>query len=503
MQHLNRFKKLIFPLLLVVILSCEDDFEAPGDANFSDPVTTRNKETIQIGDFISYADLSQGVVERVWTIPESSEFVGGTEGLNSDESVVFVRFREPGTYQVRLQSTLRDSTMSIDSLFNATVLDTITAAAGYALSELEADADIFAPVGEPISIEAGNTVYFRDLSVGDPNTHEWIFEGAAEEMVGPGEKDSVASPLYKKLGTFDVTLISSRENPFGRPDTLVLEDFISVVPSSLPVDIVSVLETDDAVIEVAMSRGIDAATLTNAISAFTLVVDSTAVTIGSISIDPDDESILRIVPETDIKNSQTATLQYSQGGIVSTDAYEIDDFGPLNVAIYKNNIFTLGDFEDGVLSPNWGEPFGTEPSNVIAEVTSDDAFSGDFSLKLTLPNSPQNNVVVQSAGITTSVESGANYVLEYSYRFVGSWSGGEWNFRFQPANDWSDDLRMWNGNCCGSVLDGEWHTKRHVYSTTSAAWEDLKLHFQMIGSEGSEYIMYLDNIQLYVDEPVE
>ncbi|MCJ8163282.1 hypothetical protein MKJ04_00400 [Pontibacter sp. E15-1] len=496
----NLYKIAALLLLAMGINACEKEYEVPG-GSFADPVVSRSKATLQVGDFSSFADLSQGVKERRWSLPEGAEVMNDNNDTTSVKDVIHVKFNKTGIQKVRLKATFAGSETVLDTTFSITVLDTITTNIGYTTSKAGAESGAYNPATGKITIEAGNLVYYKDASTGKPDTRVWKFSGGSPEAAGTAPGDSTVAVLYKKLGTYDVQLITSRLSPFGRPDTVLLKGFVEVIPSTEPVAIIKVAETEGGVVQVFFSREVDAGTLANAASALSLQVDGQPAALAKVAVDANDASILNITPSANIKNSQKATLAYTDGAISSTDGYTIDDFGPMEVAVFKKNLFPYGTFESGTLGPNWAGPTGGNPAGVVVVLSTQNAFKGAYSLKMTAPNSPQNNYVLQSAVVPTALEAGKTYVLEYSYKFVGNWAGGEWTFRLQPGAAWSDALKMWNGNCCGSELDGQWHTKRQVLNTTTEGWADFKLHYQMIGSnDGSPYIMYLDEIMIYENE---
>jgi PKD repeat protein len=70
-------------------------------------------------------------------------------------------------------------------------------------------------------IMVGESVQFTDLSLNDPTSWQWEFEG------GTPESDTIQNPVvqYNSSGNYDVTLIAS--NKYGS-DTLKIEDYISV-----------------------------------------------------------------------------------------------------------------------------------------------------------------------------------------------------------------------------------------------------------------------------------
>ncbi|MCB0806293.1 MAG: T9SS type A sorting domain-containing protein [Bacteroidales bacterium] len=79
------------------------------------------------------------------------------------------------------------------------------------------------------SVPVGSQVDFTDFSKFDPDTWIWYFEGGTPDISTEQNPQDI---LYQNTGLFDVTLIAS--NSSGS-DTLVLQDYINVNTTQLPV----------------------------------------------------------------------------------------------------------------------------------------------------------------------------------------------------------------------------------------------------------------------------
>jgi PKD repeat protein len=77
-------------------------------------------------------------------------------------------------------------------------------------------------------VALGNSLNFTDISMGNPISWKWIFEGGDPAMSTQRDPGPVR---YDRLGKYSVTLIVTNE--FGT-DSLVREDFIFVVPRIYP-----------------------------------------------------------------------------------------------------------------------------------------------------------------------------------------------------------------------------------------------------------------------------
>lgn len=74
------------------------------------------------------------------------------------------------------------------------------------------------------SIFVGESIDFTDLSTGDPDTWEWIFEGGTPDTSFVQNPDGI---LYNEVGVYDVTLMVT--NLFGT-SSLIKTDYIEVGP---------------------------------------------------------------------------------------------------------------------------------------------------------------------------------------------------------------------------------------------------------------------------------
>ncbi|TRX57638.1 hypothetical protein FNH22_16000 [Fulvivirga sp. M361] len=491
---------LLLVLLGALLWSCENDYEIPGDPNIVDALVQRTKPTIEINNYSSFIDASQGVVTRNWIVPPNGTVLNASEGADlSGMNLLHVRFDEVGVFQVGLQATFPDPSMDVDTVFNVTVLDTITAKVGYTFSEADANNGIYTEVpATGLEVEAGSTVYYRDISVGDPDTYVWTLRGATLNAEPDDEADSVISVIYKRLGTYDLEYIARRRFPEGRADTVSLENFMTVVPSTQPVDVVNIAEDGEGVIRMALSRGVKQSTVETAgVESFRLMVDGMEATIQSLVIDNTDESILIITPEENIKNTQTATIEYlAGGGIVSTDEYVLDPFGPLDIELYQPNLAESIDpgFELG--STLLAAPFGPAPTGATIQATTEDAFSGGFSLKVTIPNNGlRNNVFTQSPVIDLPLEAGKKYAVEFKYKQSVS-HNGQWTLRLQPGIGWSDGYKVFNGGN-DLIADGEWHTRYVELAVRVDTWDDFKMHFQFLGEEDVPITYFFDDFKIF------
>ncbi len=166
-----------------------------------------NRTRIPAGETITFTNRSQRSTAWSWT------FTGGTPA-NSTEENPTITYNNVGTYTVTL--TARNRQGNEDTKTRASYIEVVP-------PPTEAPTAYFA--ANQVTVIAGNTVNFTDLSRGEPWNWTWTFEGAQPTNSTDQHPHNI---LYNNIGTFNVKLIAS--NMLGS-DTLLLENYIHVIPS--------------------------------------------------------------------------------------------------------------------------------------------------------------------------------------------------------------------------------------------------------------------------------
>lgn len=460
---------VLFMLLLAVcsITSCDNSFNE--EIEFSHPVMLHTNTIININENISFSDLSQGVVTRKWSFPEGVvDVIKSDNDLESGEKIVHATFKKSGKYEVRFTNELKNASFNMDSIIPITVLDTI-------ISKIWNEAPI---VNGVHTIEAGSEIRFSSLSTGEPDTFDWAFEGATPEMA----TDSTLLVKFKKLGTWDVALIASRDRPWGI-DTLQLKDHIKVIPSTKPVTLDQVSQTDDNKMGLFFSRELQLPV--NQLANFSATNNGTLVNILSVKQDPADATILYIEVEGDVINIDAATISYTPGDLISTDFVTVDGFTDIQVTPRFVNLLGVNpDLEDGTLdgwnlARDWQAPTGE------GTITDEEAHSGMYSVKVVHTGDNYN----VAAGGDALIQDGKMYRLEFWFKaapgstldwhnyelgYNTSWEnrGGGW---FYGPDEWT--------KVTTDVDSGSWGTD----------WVDGRLKVQ-VRQQGT---FYLDDFAIY------
>ena len=168
---------------------------------------TANRTRLPAGETVTFNNLSQRSTAWSWTFP-------GGEPASSTEENPTITYNNIGTYSVTL--TARNRQGNEDTKTRASYIEVVA-------PPTEAPTAYFA--ANQVTVIAGNTINFTDLSRGEPWVWQWTFEGAQPTSSTDQHPNNIR---YNNVGTFNVTLIVS--NMHGS-DTLMLENYIHVIPS--------------------------------------------------------------------------------------------------------------------------------------------------------------------------------------------------------------------------------------------------------------------------------
>ncbi|KXX71203.1 carbohydrate binding domain-containing protein [Flammeovirga sp. SJP92] len=482
--------------LLVALTSCQKDEVVPyGDfqdvAIFS-PYT--GKITVEINQQISIADGSKGFIDRKWSVPFPSYFLNNDDSVLNEETA-FVKFMEVGEVPLVIEWQFQDSlgTTTRDSTFMVTVLDTITT--DIAVTNIEGN---YTEENGKYIVEAGSIVTMTDTSSGSPDTYQWLIEGHDEIL-----ETKTVEVQYKKLGLYSVGLASSRLEPYGKVDTLILRDFIEVIPSTLPVVLTGAKEIDQAgVVHLQFSREMDVIDESD-ISAFTVKANGTAVAIKTVQLNKNDASIVEVILEDDLYNSQTASVSYdaSVGSVQSSDFVKLETFTDQEVIVYLNNLLTVNpDFEDGTKNP-FADPWN-QAGFANVTVISGDSQSGTKHLNILMDEGTNAQMAMESGFFSLNKEK--TYAFEFWVKVKSNPGGNalQFTWRVQPSDGWADNYKSWQGACCTDQLkaenEGTWQKIQILTDKKPPAdWDAAKLHLQIGSGAGGKTEIEFDNLKFY------
>lgn len=188
-----RFFKLYFlPLVALLFTQCNDSDLQPPVAEFA-----ADQTTVPAGSVVTFTDLSTGIIDfRNWS------FSGGNPSSFSSVDPQ-ITYSTPGVYDV----TLEVSNPAGSDIETKTSYITVTFTA-----EFSAD---------KVAIDAGETVFFTDETMGNPVLWTWSFPGGDPTS----SMDQDVAVTYNSAGTYDVILeVSDGPNT----DTETKTGFITV-----------------------------------------------------------------------------------------------------------------------------------------------------------------------------------------------------------------------------------------------------------------------------------
>lgn len=383
-------KQIIKVLLLglIILVGCNEKYEeytAPGEISdtswivgFDQNKPKEDAYLINIDTHISFLDLSQGYIDHEWRIEEGNSFL--KEGFNRNDSLhLFIKnsdiittdpkahvlFRKKGLNPVRLYNTFsnpvtRETSLGtftskqvgdlhvVDTTFTFDVFGYIKPAFRIlqdGVVKLEVLAEDMPSIDNEaewpvVEVKAATSLTYEDLSVeGRPNSRRWDTPNGSP-ITSNGETSNIK---FFKLGTYNAGTITSNRSNIGRiyPQASVEKIIplkVRVIQSDLPFEINGAIkETEDEVLRFQVTG--ELAEFTGQEGFFTVNVKNVAfdqnISVSQAKISESDATYLELTLSEPIYNSDTITVSYSGGTIMSSDDRTMVDFtAPVNVVSY-------------------------------------------------------------------------------------------------------------------------------------------------------------------------
>jgi len=195
MKQLLNFPALL-SIFFILIFSCEKQLEPAVQVEFS-----ADKTSIALGESVSFTDATEGnPTSWAW------EFEGGTPS-NSTEQNPSVVFENIGVYDIKLvaSNASNSSELLIKNYIN--------------VNDSTLSADFTSDLNK---LFPNDIISFSDLSIGNPTSWEWTFEG------GNPATSSQQNPTvsYTEAGTYSVILKVSNKD---HSDATVKSEYITVL----------------------------------------------------------------------------------------------------------------------------------------------------------------------------------------------------------------------------------------------------------------------------------
>ena len=399
-----------FLFLLLIIVGCEDDDEyvAPNtfvDAAFTTTWGTSVDKDVDINNYGSFMDLSNGTTKHEWTIPEGTFFLKGPlptkansfesniiedAGKVSDERTVHVLFTKGDSLTpIKLHNEYEEYTEFVlptgwDTETNSSIFDTLrTVQKGAAwvldytiivdvYDTIVADMEIRNLAGSKIDFKSqdvidlkfGDALVFEDLSRSNntsrPTTTIWTIhtieenEDDEENIINVNEEKTIDTLVFnKRIGKFQGRLVSKRD----RTEAVQADEETYEIPVTFNVTALDealeqagdVIEMADNSIEVSLSSKL--VELTEDVSSnFMVEVNGVARPVASVSQNQLNADKLILVLETQLEGtdaSNTVTVSYDGGSttLKSVDERVLEAFSAVPVEVYVpipvNNVGTV------------------------------------------------------------------------------------------------------------------------------------------------------------------
>lgn len=508
---------ILFFIAATFIISCQKEDEYEPLNSFSDVgwyfSDTEGNLAVSIDDYITFSDLSQGVVSHEWTIGDGNYYlkmpIQRNDSIFKDkiigngsttEKTISVWFRKAGLQSVRLYNTFNekvtfrgikgDEKVFIDAkeVEDKWVIDTTFVVDVYAdiipKIKIEQNGVVLDHTNpnDTIYVEAGDFLSFFDEStVGRADTWEWTVGSEKSN-----QQDAVLT--LKKLGVFNGTFSISRrgQNIPGNFKFYKIPAPFKVIPSSKPFVVIpdEVMEREDQTIQVPFNG--EFTPFTNQEAHFTVTVNGTPSDIATVSINPDDATILDIKMVDQIYRDDNITVSYDgNGSMVSTDTRVPNAFSSISVSMFQHEAIKF-DFENGgdnFIAKTEGD--GVNLPTTTIGISTEQAASGVKSLKIDASASGNWSAFINyidtfelKAGVSVQYEYKVYKVSGASINFIAPWINKEGNTTVTQF--WHNDIK--------NAPSDTWVTIRPGAKFASpTTFDDYNVYFRHNG-QGTIYI---------------
>lgn len=440
---------------------------------------TANTTLITESESITYFDSSANVGSRVWT------FEGG-DVTTSDKVEQVVTYSNPGKFATMLDITFTDGKQE-DRLFFVNVAAAVAA-------DFDADAR---------TVVLGNSVQFTNLTTGldgQPNQlaiqegdkdlpiYSWTFEGGVP-ATSTGENPLVN---YPNTGTFKVTLTANRYAP-EHSNTITKTGYINVVDVNVISPVSSTVSKFGSQINLAYSESFSSVAAEE-LGNFKLTIDGTEVAISSLEIDPNDDKVMVLKPETSIvEENESIVLNYAGGSIFSTAGSLVAPLPDIFVPNSVTNLWTGNmDFEGGdagAFPPDWGtwNPTAGVNNNEFYMTTDAEAHGGSKSVQISYDGSADQWILDNKT--PAPVLDGGNYRVvfwakastegvDFDLRVIeAGWAAANDPANFSLTTEWTEYSFDFVANDAGALNRKVWWQLPGATEAFQVFVDDLKLYY--------------------------
>ncbi|WP_024481473.1 hypothetical protein [Cellulophaga baltica] len=520
-------KLIIIALVIGLFTACNrDEYDAPNSLSDVSWYTSGFRDTIirvNVDNFASFSDLSQGALSHKWTIEEGSFYLKGPitrsdtifddfkiqpESLESEDETVHVLFTKGGLKKVNLYNEFSEyvefkgadgfifpskevaGKWVIDTTFIVDVYDTIVP------KILIRQNGIVVPhesETDEIIVEAGSTLEFVDVStIGRPNTRSWSIAGVTKT-------DSLSVIQFNKLGSYKGNLNISRQGESlpGDYDNYKIPATITVIPSSLPFEVAGeVVELENQTIQIPYNG--EFAPFSDQSSHFTVTVNGTPFTIASIGVNASNATLLEIKLQEQIYRSDVITVSYDgSGDFESTDTRIPGAFSNLPVIMHNVNLLSadIAGFEKSEFWMARADNEGT------FEITTEQFTSGTSSLKLVLkPGQTSTNVEGILAANELTLDPDKEYTISYNL-YLAPGAIGTGTARTQIGLFFLPDNLQFFDATIRTMATGVWTQSIKInYKPNTANVTNMYFRFLGLVDKSTDATIYIDDLHIVETE---
>lgn len=531
---------------------CDPAWHLSSDKDNSDPIKLGQNK------YISFMDVSQGVVSHQWIVPEGEGiyFIDGAMDYNTtdyssmiisnpyttDKKTVNLYFTEPGDFTITLLNTFLEATdykytdadgniQTVSSTLEngqhvirkkfpchvyAGVLE--PSALVYRYNELTDAYDIPVDTGyetngayKNVWVEYGESLYFVDDSYEAPNSWTWncYRAGVLNET---GETIEIAMKASTTANTpliITQTVERKSSGSFVPIAAAVQKDIplnIYVTPTDNEIEMSQPYQVDDKTIYIELGNAeFDASTLSTGANGFTLSYvngdKSGNITISEVSTLATNATILKLTLAESIYNTDTLTLKYS-GNIevlCNTNTFKFTKDQIVKTTLLDGIDY---DFEDDTQLDDWKLTY--------ADVTNAALTTSELSIRIDTDGNKY--LYADCSDDTTDFASGSPALIVCTESFTGEITEYKLNFKYKvlsTVTGWASGITCsvepspytfnagWFPVCWMSTLT-EWTTWTTTTSTPKSSNDNTMLFFRSGGWRGE---IAIDNVTFNNAEP--
>lgn len=542
---MKKIKFILGILLTVLVMACEKEYEPLNNLSDVKWLTgmTGKSNNLALNKYMTFADLSQGLVSHQWSVSDTSgilflngnitngvtdytPFIREDQSRETNDKTVHLLFNKAGEQTVRLYNVFDDyvefrgndtipakydesiGAWVMDTAFIVDVYDTLQPAfqvffnnemiVDVAYDEhISLNDSLEWPV---VNIEAGDSVQYVDKTLIDrPTGRRWDLDGASPSN-SSGEDSYIP---YYRLGKFRGSMTSQRNgtNIPGGEKLKHIPVWIQVNKSSQPFNAVSGKKLENEVVQIAFNGEVQALDI-NEKDNFTVSVKNTVagfdeiIPVSSASVNSSEGNIIDLKLSQAIYNTDVITVSWTGGNIKSLDDRDLTPFTNQSISITLIDLMADKDtygFEAGSFTAaGWSFDWDNIGS---AEVSSDMASSGTYSLKMRLEKGGNNKISGPKEDLT--MIEGKTY--KFSYKYYRSGNNPCFNSVTPRLLPWGGEKPFWSD----LPTTGNWGYYEQVFEYTSGSAERW-LNIQGIDNDdctGTNTTIYFDEFSLIDWEP--